>query len=276
MPCPDPTHRAASAQRRIALIASVVAALVLAACADTPKDPTQAMSVDKLYEEARSEMAIGAYDKAAKLFERMEGRAAGTVMAQQAQLEQAYALYKSGEKAQALAVIERFMKLHPTSPAADYAYYLQGLLNFNDDLGLFGRLASIDLSERDQQASRDAFQSFKQLVDQFPESKYAADARLRMRYIINALAAYEVHVARYYYKRGAYVAAANRAQQTVQDFRSAPAVEEALYLMVASYDQLGLEQLRDDARRVLVQNFPHSALLEKGYGNSGKSWWKFF
>ena len=276
MPCPASTYRASSAQRRLAIVAGLAAALILGACADTPKDPTQAMSVDKLYEEARSEMAIGAYDKAAKLFERMEGRAAGTVMAQQAQLEQAYALYKSGEKAQALAVIERFMKLHPTSPAADYAYYLQGLLNFNDDLGLFGRVASIDLSERDQQASRDAFQSFKQLVDQFPESKYAADAKLRMRYIINALAAYEVHVARYYFRRGAYVAAANRAQQTVQDFRSAPAVEEALYLMVASYEQLGLEQLRDDARRVLVQNFPNSALLDKGYGTSGKSWWKFF
>jgi outer membrane protein assembly factor BamD len=263
-------------RRTAALAASLAAALLLSACADTPKEPTQAQSVEKLYEDARAEMAIGAYDKAAKLFERMEGRAAGTVMAQQAQLEQAYALYKGGEKAQALAVIERFLKLHPTSPAADYAYYLQGLLNFNDDLGLFGRFARVDLSERDQQASRDAFQSFKQVVDLFPDSKYAPDSRLRMHYIINALAAYEVHVARYYYKRGAYVAAANRAQQTVQEFRSAPSVEEALYLMMASYDQLGLEQLRDDARRVLAQNFPNSELLERGYGNTTKPWWKLF
>lgn len=262
--------------RTAALAAGLAAALLLGACADTPKEPTQAQSVEKLYEDARAEMAIGAYDKAATLFERMEGRAAGTVMAQQAQLEQAYALYKGGEKAQALAVIERFLKLHPTSPAADYAYYLQGLLNFNDDLGLFGRFASVDLSERDQQASRDAFQSFKQLVDQYPDSKYAPDSRLRMHYIINALAAYEVHVARYYYKRGAYVAAANRAQQTVQEFRSAPSVEEALYLMMASYDQLGLEQLRDDARRVLAKNFPNSELLERGYGNTTKPWWKLF
>jgi outer membrane protein assembly factor BamD len=267
--------KAPAAPHRLALAGALAAALLLGACADTPKE-TQAQSVEKLYEDAKAEMAIGAYDKAAKLFERMEGRAAGTVMAQQAQLEQAYALYKSGEKAQALAVIERFMKLHPTSPAADYAYYLQGLLNFNDDLGLFGSFASIDLSERDQQASRDAYQSFKQLVDQFPDSKYAPDSRLRMHYIINALAAYEVHVARYYYRRGAYVAAANRAQQTVQEFRSAPAVEEALYLMVASYDQLGLEQLRDDARRVLAKNFPDSALLERGYGSSAKPWWKLF
>jgi outer membrane protein assembly factor BamD len=273
----QPSEKLPRGRDRRAWTGALTAALLLAACADAPKEQTTpAQSVDKLYEEARSEMAIGAYDKAAKLFERMEGRAAGTLMAQQAQLEQAHALYKGGEKAQALAVIERFLKLHPTSPAADYAYYLQGLLNFNDDLGLFGRLASIDLSERDQQASRDAFQSFKQLVDQFPDSKYAPDARLRMHYIINALAAYEVHVARYYYKRGAYVAAANRAQQTVQEFRSAPAVEEALYLMMASYDQLGLEQLRDDARRVLTKNFPESELLERGYGNTSKPWWKLF
>lgn len=280
-PCPPatvPPQRQPGPRRPAAwrLPAAWALAALLGACADTAKDPNQGASVDKLYEEAKAEIAVGAYDKAAKLFERMEGRAAGTVMAQQAQLEQAYALYKGGEKAQALAVLERFLKLHPTSPAADYAYYLQGLLNFNDDLGLFGRVARIDLSERDQQASRDAFQSFKQLVDQYPQSRYADDARLRMRYIINALAAYEVHVARYYFRRGAYVAAANRAQQTVQEFRSAPAVEEALYLMVESYDKLGLEQLRDDARRVLAQNFPNSALVERGYGSPDKPWWRFF
>ena len=128
-------------------------------------------------------------------------------------------LWKSGEKAQALSTLERFIKLHPTSAALDYALYLQGLVNFNDNLGLLGNLASQDLSERDQQASRDAYQSFRQLVEQFPQSTYAEDARLRMNYIVNSLAAYEVHVARYYLRRGAYVAAANRAQQAVQEFQ---------------------------------------------------------
>jgi outer membrane protein assembly factor BamD len=263
------------ARRPAAALAGALLALSMAACSDVPKDPTQAQTVEKLYEEARGEMAVGGYERAAKIYERIEGRAAGTILAQQAQLDQAYALFKGGEKAQALAVVERFLKLHPTSPAADYAYYLQGLINFNDDLGLFGRLASIDLSERDQQASRDAYQSFRQLVESFPESTYAPDARLRMNYIVNALAAYEVHVARYYLTRGAYVAAANRAQNAVQEFRTAPSVEEALYIMVVSYDRLGLESLRDDAKRVLEKNFPGSRLLARGYANE-KPWWRFW
>jgi outer membrane protein assembly factor BamD len=196
-----------------------------------------------------------------KLYERLEGRAAGTPLAQQATLERAYLNYKTGEKATALSILERFLKLHPTSPAFDYALYLQGVVNFNDNLGLFSSIARQDLSERDQQASKDSYQSFKQLVDQFPQSKYTPDAQARMRYIVNSLAAYEVHVARYYYRRGAYVAAANRAQQTVQEFQQSPAAEEALHIMVLSYDKLGLEQLRDDAGRVLRKNFPNSEFI---------------
>ena len=182
-------------------------------------------------------------------------------MSQQAQLERAYINYRTGEKAQALAIVERFIKLHPTSPAFDYALYLQGVINFNDNLGIFGNLAKQDLSERDQQASRDSYQSFKQLTEQFPKSKYTPDSLVRMRYIVNSLAAYEVHVARYYFRRGAYVAAISRAQQTLQEFQQAPATEEALSIMVQAYDKLGLEQLRDDADRVLRKNFPNSSFI---------------
>ena len=235
--------------------------LTLAACNTTPKDETAGMSVEKLYAEAREEAAAGSYERAAKLYERLEGRAAGTLLSQQAQLERAYINYRTGEKAQALAIVERFIKLHPTSPAFDYALYLQGVINFNDNLGIFGNLANQDLAERDQQASRDSYQSFKQLTDQFPNSKYTPDARVRMRYIVNSLAAYEVHVARYYLRRGAYLAAVNRAQQTLQEFQQAPAAEEALSIMMQSYDKLGLDQLRDDAGRVLRKNFPNSAFL---------------
>ena len=153
------------------------------------------------------------------------------MLAQQAQIERAYYLWKSGEKAQALSTLERFIKLHPTSPALDYALYLQGLVNFNDNIGILGSLASQDLSERDQQASRDSYQSFRQLNEQFPQSPYAEDARVRMSYIVNSLAAYEVHVARYYLRRGAYVAAANRAQQAVQEFQRSPSTEEALVIL---------------------------------------------
>ena len=120
---------------------------------------------------------------------------------------------------------------------------------------------------------RDAYQAFRQLVAQFPDSAYAEDARLRMNYILNTLAQYEVHVARYYFRRGAYVAAANRAQQAVVDFDGAPATEEALFILVQSYDRLGLDTLRDDAQRVFAMNFPNSVLPNQGLGRGGKSWW---
>ena len=250
-----------------------LAALGLVAC-DTTKDESSKWPPERLYTEAKEEAASGAYEKAIKLYERLEGRAAGTVLAQQAQLERAYLLWKTRETAQALSTIERFLKLHPTSPAYDYALYLQGLINFNDSLGFLGTLASQDLSERDQQASRDAYQSFRQLTERFPQSSYAEDARLRMNYIVNSLAAYEVHVARYYFRRGAYIAAANRAQQAVTEFQNSPAAEEALYIMTQSYDRLGLTQLRDDADRVLRTSFPNTKVYENGLGNKQTSWWK--
>lgn len=264
------------ALRLASVVLGVMLASQLGGCASEPKDLDDGKTVAQLYAEARDEAASGNPDRAIRLYERLEGRAAGTLLSQQAQLEQAHLLYKQREKARALAVVERFLRLHPTSPANDYAYYLQGLINFNDDLGLFGSIARQDLSERDQQASRDAYQSFKQLVERFPDSKYAPDARVRMKYIINALASYEVHVARYYYMRGAYLAAANRAQQALQDFRGVPAAEEALFVMAASYDKLGMTQLRDDAQRVLKTNFPRSVWLERDYERDGKSWWRLW
>jgi outer membrane protein assembly factor BamD len=221
-------------------------------------------------------MASGGYDKAIKLLERVEGRAAGTLLAQQAQLDQAYAQWKSGERATALATLDRFIKVHPSSPALDYAMYLKGIINFNDNLGLFSSISRQDISERDQQASRDAYQAFKQLVDQFPESKYSADARVRMDYIVNALAQNELHVARYYYRRGAFLAAANRAQNTVRDYQQTPSVEEALYILAQSYDKLGLNDLRDDADRVLKANYPDSRFLQEGMRKPDKAWWQFW
>lgn len=262
--------------RTVALVAAVSAAVGLAACSSTPKeDPNSQANLQKLYEEAKEDMASGSYDRAIKTLERIEGRAAGTTLGQQAQLDLAWANYKSGERVQAVAVLDRFIKLNPSSAALDYALYMKGLVNFNDDLGLFGRIARQDISERDQQAARDSMQAFKQLVDQFPDSKYAPDARTRIDYITNSLAAYEVHVARYYYNRGAYLAAANRAQAALLEFQYAPALEEALYLMVRSYDKLGLTQLRDDSERVLKQSFPDSAYLS-GNLRKDKPWWQIW
>ncbi len=262
---------------RAALVALLAVSLQLVGCASAPKDESPATTADRLYKEARDDMESGSYERAIKSLERVEGLAAGTLLAQQALLDMAYLNWRSGEKAQALTTVDRFIKLNPSSPALDYALYLKGVINFNDNLGLLGTLAGQDLSERDQRASRDAWQAFKQVVDQFPESAYAADARLRMAYIVNSLALYEVHVARYYFRRGAYVAAANRAQQAVADFQQAPAVEEALYIMVQSYEKLELPALRDAADRVLRQNFPNSAFLGgNGLSANARPWWKFW
>lgn len=260
--------------RRAGLLALAMSA-TLVACGTSPQDEYANINSDKLYADAKEEQSDGNFETAVKMLEKVEARASGTLLAQQAQLDLAYAYYRSGEKAQALAKLERFIRLHPTNPAMDYAYYLQGLINFNEDLGMFGRLSRQDLSERDQQASRDAYESFKQVVDRFPESKYAEDARLRMNHVVNSLAAGEVHVARYYLRRGAYLAAANRAQQAIKDYPQSPSIEEALYIMSRAYDQLGLDQLRDDAARVLKQSFPQSAYLSgDAVKTDDKPWWQ--
>lgn len=255
---------------------AIAAAALLAACSSTSDDKTAQWSPNKIYSEAKDEVSAGSYDKAIPLFEKLEGRAAGTPLAQQAQLEKAYAQYKSGDQAQALATLDRFMKLHPVSPAIDYALYLKGIVNFNDNLGAFSFLSRQDLSERDQKAAKESFESFKELITRFPDSRYTPDATARMNYIINSLAQYEVHVARYYFQRGAYVAAANRAQSAVTDYQNVPAVEDALWIMVRSYDALGLEQLRDDAKRVMAKTYPNSHYLTGALRRSQDPWWKIW
>ena len=251
-------------------------AILFSGCADSTYDPTKEWSVDKLYSEAKDEMAAGGYDKAIGMYEKLEGRAAGTPLAQQAQLDKAWAQFKTNEPAQAVATLERFIKLHPASPALDYALYLKGLVNFNDNLGLLSSVAEQDLAERDPKQAKESFEAFRELVTRFPSSKYSEDARLRMAFIKNSLARSDVHVARFYYQRGAYVAAINRAQTTVQEYRDVPAVEEALFIMYQSYDKLGLTQLRDDTKRVLETTYPNTAFLYPERTATKKSWWKFW
>ena len=254
----------------------VALAVLVTACSSTPEDKTAALSPNKIYADAKDEMNAGAYDKAITLFEKLEGRAAGTPLAQQAQLEKAFAYYKTAESAQAISTLDRFMKLHPASPALDYALYLKGLVNFNDDLGLFTFITRQDLAERDQKAAKESFEAFKELTTRFPTSRYAPDAAQRMTYIVNSLARYEVHVARFYYSRGAYLAAINRAQLALADYQGMGALEDALFIMVQSYDALGMTQLRDDAKRVLALNYPKSDYLTLGYRSTSNPWWRFW
>ena len=253
---------------------AVILALLLCACGLLPevKDETAGWSADKLYTEAKDEMSKNGWDKAVKYLEKLEARYPYGRYAQQAQIELAYVYYKSGEHASSIAACDRFIKLHPNHPNVDYVYYLKGLVNFNEDLGLLGKLSRQDLTERDPKAARESFDAFKELASRYPNSKYTPDALERMKYLVNSLASYEVHVARYYMKRGAFVAAANRAQFAVLTYPQAPAVEEALFVMVKAYDAMGMTDLRDDADRVMHKNFPDSAYFK---GTSGKKdpWW---
>lgn len=257
-----------------ALICLALAA-VLGGCSSTAiDDPTSQAGLDKLYAEAKEDLGIGSYEPAIKKLERVESRAAGTLLGQQAILDMAWAQHKSGEKAAAVTTLDRFLKLHPSSPGLEYAMYLKGLVNFNEDLGLFGRIAGQDVAERDQQASKESLLAFRELVDRFPGSRYADDARTRIDFITNTLAKYEVNVARYYLNRGAFVAAANRAQAAVTEYPYAPACEDALIIMARAYERLDMPDLAQDARRVLAQNFPKSAALQAV--DQDKPWWKLW
>lgn len=253
---------------------AVILALLLCACGLLPevKDETAGWSADKLYSEARDAVTEGNYTNAIKYFEKLEARYPYGRYAQQAQIELAYVYFKDGEQTSALAAADRFIKLHPNHPNVDYIYYLKGLINFNEDLGLLGKISKQDLTERDPKAARDSFESFKELVTRFPDSKYAPDSIARMKYLVNALASHEVHVAQYYMKRGAYIAAANRAQYALLNYPQAPANEEALFIMVKAYDALGMPGLRDDADRVMHQNFPNSPYFTGGVGKKDP-WW---
>lgn len=238
------------------------------------KDETGNWSVERIFQTGREAVQEGNYLRAIKMFETLESRYPYGVYAQQAVLQLAYANYKSGELAGAVGAADRFIKQYPNHANVDYAYYLKGLANFNEDFGFLTFLANQDLSERDPKTLRESYNAFRDLVSKFPDSRYAADSSARMRFLVNALASGEVHVARYYYNRGAYVAAATRAQSTVITYPTAPVTEDALWLMVSAYDKLKLPELRDDARRVLEKNYPNSRYLASN--GDGERWWKFW
>ena len=263
--------------RSVAVIFALLVSTLVGGCGLLPAvvDETANWSAQKLYTEAKSSMGDGNYDQAIKYFEKLEARYPYGRYAQQAELEVAYAYYRQSEPAEAVAACDRFIREHPNHPNVDYAYYLKGLANFNGDLGLLGYISDQDLTERDPKAARDSFDAFKTLVTKFPESKYTADATARMKYLVNALASHEVHVADYYLRRGAYVAAVNRAQGAIKTYPNAPADEEALFIMIKAYDALGMNKLRDDTERVMRKNFPKSQYYVRGL-NRPEPWWKLW
>jgi outer membrane protein assembly factor BamD len=251
---------------------AILVVFLFAGCSLDPVDETKGWGPDKIYRAAQDELGSKNYQKAIKLYEKLESRYPYGHFAQQAQIEIAYAYWKDDEPAQALAACDRFIRLHPDHANVDYVYYLKGRINFNEDLGVMGYLAERDMTERDPKAAQEAFEAFKQLVTRFPTSKYAPDGLARMAYLVNSLASAEVNVAEYYLRRGAYIAAVNRAQFALINYPQAPAIERGLKVLVKAYDAMGLDDLRDDAKRTLAVNFPDSKVVL----GQRKSWWKFW
>jgi outer membrane protein assembly factor BamD len=259
------------------LLMALFVAAFIAGCGSVtdPNDLTLSWSAGKLYSEAKDAQAEGAWDKAAQYLEKIESRYPYGRYAQQAQLELGYVYWKANESGSALAACDRFIKLHPSHPTVDYVYYLKGLINFNEDLGYAGYISTQDQTERDPKAAREAFDTFRELVTRFPNSKYTPDAKQRMTYLVHALASLEVHVARYYLKRGAYVAAANRAQFAIKTYPNTPVIEEALFILLTAYDKMGMKDLRDDTERVIKKNYPDSHFYKDGLERK-TAWWRLW
>lgn len=218
------------------------------------KDKTAGWSEQKLYTEATDAMDSGNYTTAIEHYKKLESRYPFGRYAMQSQLNIAYVYYRQDEPDSAIAAIERFIKLHPDHPAIAYALYLKGLVSFNQNMGFFARFLPTDNSQRDPGSTNESYNHFAELIRRFPETEYAADARLRMLYLRNNLARHELHVARYYMDRGAYLAAVNRAQYVVEHYQYTPAMRDALGIMVISYERLGMEELHRDTLRVLAIN----------------------
>ncbi|MGD2075591.1 MAG: outer membrane protein assembly factor BamD [Gammaproteobacteria bacterium] len=239
---------------RLPRLTLVLAALFVAACASTSEDELANLSANELYSRAKTALDAGDYETAINTFEKLEARYPFGKYAQQAQLEIAYAYYKFDEPDSAIAAADRFIRNNPGSPHLDYAYYLKGLTNYNRGASIMDRMAPREPSERDTRALREAFNDFTQLLKKFPDSRYAGDASQRLVYLHNQLAQYEIHVANYYMKRGAYVAAVNRAKYVVENYQRAPAAREALQVLIRAYSKMGLDDLAEDAQRVLNLN----------------------
>lgn len=243
--------------------------------APTELDDTKGWTAERIYQEGAAKMVDKDYDKAIVYFQKLESRYPHGRFATQAQLETAYAHYKKQDPVLAVAAADRFIKLHPNHPNVDYAYYLKGLSVFNER-GVIEKLSAQQISDRDPRSLRDSFAAFKELVTKYPKSRYVKDATQRMVYLVNSLAEHELHVARYYMKRQAYVAAINRTKYVLEYYPQSPSVEEALVIMISAYDLMSMDDLKNDTMRILKTNYPDSAMLGKGVPTDERVWWKFW
>jgi outer membrane protein assembly factor BamD len=238
------------------------------------EEATRDWTASQLYTEAKSQLDNSNYEAAIKLYETLQGRFPFGRYAQQAQIETAYAYYRYEEPEQAIAAADRFIKMHPKHPNVDYVYYLKGLANFNRGIGLLERFIPSKTTERDPGASARSFYDFEVVVKQFPESRYAEDARQRMLYLRNNLAEYEMAVADYYMERNAYLAAINRARYVIENYQRTPAVPKALHLLATAYRIIGIEDLASDTERVIAANYPEQSLPQNSTRGGAMPWWR--
>ena len=232
--------------------------LLTGGCSLLPEqiDKTKDWSANQLYTAAKEAMNDKNYEQAIDYFEKLEARYPFGRYAQQAQLEIAYAYYKYDEPDAAIATADRFIKVYPRHPNVDYAWYIKGLTNTNRGKSLVDKFLPQDPSERDLSSMRDAYEDFYELTRRYPNSKYYTDAAQRMVFLRNNMAQYELHVADYYMRRGAYIAAANRGEYVIENYQRTPAVPGALVFMVRAYHKLDEDDLASDALRVLELNYP--------------------
>ncbi|WP_373187459.1 outer membrane protein assembly factor BamD [Halopseudomonas sp.] len=234
---------------------------LLSACASN-QVLDESLSESELYLLAQQDLDANSYGAAVEKLRALESRYPFGRFAQQAQLELIYAYYENLEPEAAKSSADRFIRLHPQHPNVDYAYYMRGMTSFTRDRGIFERFLPLDMTRRDPGAARDSFNEFAQLISRYPESRYAEDARLRMVYLRNLLAAYDVNVGHYYLKRGANVAAANRGRYVVENFQQTPAVADGLALMVESYQRMAMPELAETSLKVLRTNYPEHPSLD--------------
>ncbi len=247
--------------RRLVLF---VFALALIGCASVI-DPSKDWTAERYYQEGKDQLEGANYQEAIKIFEQLLGRYPYGRYAEQAQLEIAYANYKYDEPALALAACDRFIRQYPTHPNVDYAYYLKGIVGFHGQRGFMNWIFGVDddFHDRDAKGTRESYDSFKELVQRFPDSRYAADARAHMTFLFVVQARYEISVAEFYYDQGSYVAAVNRAKYALENFPRTPSTEDALGIQAKAYQKMGMKKLSDDTQRILARNFPKSHYLEE-------------
>lgn len=276
MPCMTPSLDLSTPARRfrapLALAFLLLATLLVAGCKTNREDDLKS-GPEIIYDRAQKSLASQDYDNAIRLYEALNARYPFAAESRQARLDLIYAYYKARETESALDAADTFIRENPTHPRVDYAWYVKGLVDFERSPNFLERWFKVDLNERPPQTARKAFAAFRKVVEDYPKSEYAHDARRRMIYLRNRLADYQLYVARYYMKRGAWVAAAQRAKETIEQYDGSPAVREALEIMVQAYERLGMKELADQTRQVYAAN----------YGGDGEKvvpykrpWWKLW